>query len=342
VVSRPRNPDWQPEVVDTLRALGGEGTLGDLVSLTGLFSSEVIAALEALLGSDRVHVRVSESGDVVYRLDRKRWDRIRTWGRASPRAAQIAFDRKTLRLIRSREGVLSMAELVEHTGQPLAEAEREMARLASSYGGEPHASWDGHVVWAFPELMSSAHGRFDLREPRPAWVRADDPIEAARTGRRGVVGRIVRAIRRRAPVWDRRRLRRYALGHVIQTALAGKGVVSLERTARYLEARTGRRRMGRTVVEAVLRQLADEFDAPINEVGGDLFFGFRNVKRQFLASHVVRRRMCLGSTASGRTVFDSADSPAIAGGRDLEAFDAELLRGAAYAKKNPDAAVRPD
>ena len=135
-VSKPRESEWQPEVVDTLRALGGEGTLGDIVAITGLFRSEVIAAIEALMTSERVHVRVPESGDVLYHLgsDAARESTLRD-GRPSPRASQVAFDRKTLRLIRAREGVVSMAELVEHTGLPLAEARLEMKRLVRSYGG---------------------------------------------------------------------------------------------------------------------------------------------------------------------------------------------------------------
>jgi hypothetical protein len=321
--------EWQPEVVETLRALGGEGTLGDVVAITGLFRWEVVTALEELMTSDRAHVRVANSGDIVYHLgERKRWERSLSqwWSMRSPRAAQVAFDRRTLRLLRVREGVLSMAELVEHTGLSLVEAEEEMARLADSYGGVPHPSWDGHIVWAFPELMSSSHGRFKAQEPRPAWVRSEDPMKEARAGRRGVVGRIFNAIlhNRFVRFRDRSVLRRYALGHVIQTALAGKGVVSLDRTVRYLQARAGKRYVSRSAVEAALRQLAREFDAPITEVNGELFFGFRNLKRQFLASHVVRREIRLKSIASGRTVFDSADSPLMAGERDLESFDREL------------------
>lgn len=343
-VREPDPSDWQPEVVDTLRALGGEGTLGDIVAITGLFRSEVIAAVDALMVSDRVHVRVSDSGDVVYHLAPEGRLRSRWTGRGSARAGQVAFDRKTLRLIRGREGVLSMAELVEHTGLPLREAQREMRRLASRYGAIPEPSVDGHVVWVFTELMSSAHGRFESTEPRPAWVRAEDPVETARAGERGRLRRLLHALLhpRRFRFRDRRTLRRYALGHVIQTALAGKGVVSLERTVAYLRARAGGLSVSRAAVEAALRQLAREFDAPITRTNGELFFGFRNVKRQFLASHVVRRRLRLRRTASGRTVFDSADSPSDASVRDLESFDLELLTPIWRREKNHDAADLPE
>jgi hypothetical protein len=319
----------------------GEATLGDLVAVTGLFRREVLAALEALLAGESVHVRVSDQGDVVYHPARRR-----TWAagvallRGGPaRAAEVAFDRKTLRLIRTLEGVVSMAELVEHTGLPLAEADAEMKRLAECYGGVPHVALDGHVVWAFPELMSSTLGRLGGREPRPAWARAEDPMERARAGRHGLPRRAVGAVLNHPWIRfrSRRALRRYALGHVIQASLAGKGVVSLGRTVAYLRARAGGRTVSRRAVEGALRQLAHEFDAPISETNGELFFGFRNVKRQFLASHLVRRRLRLGRRASGRTVFDTADTPRRAGQRDLESFDLELLSARLPLYENHDA-----
>ncbi len=119
-------------------------------------------------------------------------------------------------------------------------------------------------------------------------------------------------------------MRRYALGHVIETALSGKGVVSLDRTVKFLQARAGKKKVRRSVVEAALRELAQEFDAPITREGRDLFFGFRNVKRQFLASHLVRRQLGLARTVAGRTVYDTADSDADAFARELEAFDQQL------------------
>lgn len=332
------HPPWQPEVSDALRSLG-EATLGDLVAVTGLFIWEVVGALEALMARETAHVRVSDSGDVVYHPGRRRaWSASVAWLRGDARRSrEVPFDRKTLRLIRQLEGVVSMAELVEHTGLPLAEAEQEMRRLAECYAGVPEPSLDGHVVWMFPELMSSTHGRLAGREPRPAWVRSEDPMERARAGRRGVARRAWGAVLNHPWVRfrSRRALRRYALGYVVQASLAGKGVVSLERTVAYLRARAGGRRVSRRVVLAALRQLATEFGAPATEANGDLFFGFRNVKRQFLASHLVRRRARLGRMPSGRTVFDSADTPRMAARRDLESFDLEM-------QKNHDAVGVPD
>ena len=85
---------------------------------------------------------------------------------------------------------------------------------------------------------------------------------------------------------------------MVETALAGKGVVSLERATRLIQSRAGRVKVRRAAVEAALRRLALEFDAPITSQGGDLFFGFRNVKRQFLASHLLRRELRLGPRTS--------------------------------------------
>jgi len=328
-VSTPANATWQPEVVRALGALG-EATLGDLVAVTGLFRWEVAAALEGLMACERTHVRVTDSGDVVYHLGRRRaWGAGLAWIRGDVRRArEVAFDRKTLRLIRQLEGVVSMAELVEHTGLPLGEAREEMQRLAECYGGVPETSLDGHVVWVFPELMSSTHGRLGGREPRPAWVRSEDPMERARAGRHGLVRRAMGRILNHPSIRfrSRRALRRFALGYVLQASLAGKGVVSLERTVAYLRVRAGGRTVSTRAVLGALRQLADEFGAPVTEVNGDLFFGFRNVKRQFLASQLVRRRTRLARTPSGRTVFDTADTPRKAGQRDLESFDLELQR----------------
>jgi hypothetical protein len=306
-----------PAVSRTLRALGGEATLGDLIAVTALGSSELERALDELLAVGGAHVRVSASGDLVYHLGARQSTTPPSGG-----PLRATFDRKTLQLIRAREGVLSIAELVEHTGLRVADTEREMARLAERFGGVPHVGLDGHVVHAFPSLMASAHGRFPDREPRPAWVRAQAPVRPLRWRSRIFGFRSQR----------RDKIRRHALGLVIQTALAGKGVVSLQRTVEYLRGRLGRG-VRRQDAEAALRDWAADFDAPVTELEGDLFFGFRSIKRQFLASQVVRRSVRLARTASGETVFDTADSAVRAAARELEAFDRDLAGGV---EKNDD------
>lgn len=368
------------QVLWSLHALGGEATLGDLLTLTGLPRIDLDRSLDSLIARGQAQVRVLEYGDLTYHVSESEsgWPSglrrsplgLSRHSRAAAlaRARRILFDRRTLRLLRAREGVLSLAELVEQTGLPLREAEEEMVRMAESWGGEAHTGLDGHVVYAFPEIMSSVHGRFAEREPRPAWVHSDDPMDHTRERLRsarvglgaiaagcvtagvgpwvlgpalgittilgaaalsvaaggilvGFGARLVLRNHRRFRFSQQDALRRYAFGCVVQTALAGKGVVSLERVTGLIQRRAGKVKVRKSKVEAALRELATEFDAPITSQGGDLFFGFRNVKRQFLASHLLRRTLRLGSTVSGSTVFDSGDSREVAWRRELDAFD---------------------
>lgn len=97
------------------------------------------------------------------------------FGPEDPRPTRLQKDRSTLQLIRARKGVLTVAELVEHTALPLPAAEEEMGRLTGAYGGDPRVSPKGEVVYAFPGLMKSAHGKVRAREPKPAWLRLEYP-----------------------------------------------------------------------------------------------------------------------------------------------------------------------
>ena len=99
------------------------------------------------------------------------------FGPDRPKPTQKQLDRSTLRLIRARRGALTTAELVEHTALTMPAAEEEMGRLLGSYAGEPTVSADGELVYAFPELMTSAHGPVTAREPNPAWMRMEYPLE---------------------------------------------------------------------------------------------------------------------------------------------------------------------
>ncbi|NNF13386.1 MAG: hypothetical protein HKN72_09190 [Gemmatimonadetes bacterium] len=376
----------EADLYRALRALGGRGTRGDLVLATGYPLESVDSALHSLMADGRVEVTVTETAVLVYRLGsaaegadaptappstRRGWN-LGPVPSHRRRDIAVPFDRKTLRLIRAREGVISIAELVEHTGLTVKAAEREAERLVKLYGGEAHPSWDGHIVYAFPEMVASAHGDLRVREPRPAWVRCEEPMSdrdgGGRTGRAVTLafaamglawfasappeaaGRVlllaavagisagaafvaVDAAARvvRGLPWVRVRraetLRRYLLGYVFETALRGKGVVSLSRAVAYLKSRTGLR-VSRRKVDRILQTLAIEFDATELTLGEDRFFGFRNVKRQFLASHVQRVRLRLERRASGSAVFDSGDDHEAAADRELELFDRDLLEGA--------------
>ena len=277
----PAAPD--PTLTAALRDLGGRATLGDVVSATGLPDHEAETALKSLLETHRGHLEVSDSGDLLYRFDRKliardrvpfgvrfrkaAWSAFKTgfkvltavvlvayvvifvllilalmfankddrgggfggrrgggfglgdflllhwlmggrsWNRGSlyygdrharrlpkeaqppfykkvfafifgpeePQPTQVQKDRSVLRLIRARRGVITSAELVEHTGLSVADADEEMGRLTGAYGGDPRVSDRGEVVYAFPGLMKSAHGRVRAKEPNPAWMRLEYP-----------------------------------------------------------------------------------------------------------------------------------------------------------------------
>ena len=98
------------------------------------------------------------------------------FGPDKPNPTQGQLDRSTIRLIRARKGVITTAELVEHTALTFPEAEDEMGRLLGAYDGEAAVSPDGELVYAFPELMLSAHDT-KAREPNPAWLRLEHKQE---------------------------------------------------------------------------------------------------------------------------------------------------------------------
>ena len=99
------------------------------------------------------------------------------FGPDRPRPTQKQIDRSTIRLIRARNGVITTAELVEHTALSFSGAEEEMGRLLGAYDGEAAVSPDGELVYAFPQLMVSAKGTVKAREPNPAWLRLEHPLE---------------------------------------------------------------------------------------------------------------------------------------------------------------------
>jgi hypothetical protein len=99
------------------------------------------------------------------------------FGPDRPEPTQSQLDRSTIRLIRSRAGVLTTAELVEHSAAPFPEAEEEMGRLLGAYDGEAVVSPDGELVYAFPEIMTSAQEPRRARAPNPAWLRLEPPLE---------------------------------------------------------------------------------------------------------------------------------------------------------------------
>ncbi len=95
------------------------------------------------------------------------------FGPDSPRPTQAQRDRGVIRLIRARRGVLTAAELVQHSGLPLHAAEEEMARIMAEYDGDVRVTGQGVLTYVFPELMVSAHGAVSEQEPDPAWRRLE-------------------------------------------------------------------------------------------------------------------------------------------------------------------------
>ena len=99
------------------------------------------------------------------------------FGPDRPKPTQSQIDRSSIRLIRARQGVITTADLVEHSALPLPEAESEMGRLLGAYEGEAAVSPDGELVYAFPELMTSARVERRVRAPNPAWLRLERPLD---------------------------------------------------------------------------------------------------------------------------------------------------------------------
>lgn len=95
------------------------------------------------------------------------------FGPDEPTRSRADRDRELLRFIRARRGVVSATDLVQLTGVELAEAEEELGRLMAAHDGDVEVTDDGTLLYTFPELMVSAHGAVQEREPAPAWRRLE-------------------------------------------------------------------------------------------------------------------------------------------------------------------------
>jgi len=274
------------DLLTSLRALDGRGTVGDVVARSGLPGDVVRAGLKELLATHRGHLAVTDSGELVYEFDPRfiergsepllvrakrratdiatkafkawivvmlvvyfvvfvvlvigaifagkrggdsrgggwgrgrhgglpldpliwywiwsprwrigrpyyghRWERTLdrqdrvpfykkvfafVFGPDRPKPTQRQLDRGAIRMIRARNGVITTAELVQHTGDAFRQAESEMGRLLGAYDGEAVVSPDGELVYAFPELMKSVSDDRRVREPNPAWLRLEHEQE---------------------------------------------------------------------------------------------------------------------------------------------------------------------
>ena len=61
--------EHQADILASLRRLKGRGTVGDVVTDSGLASNDVRAGLKALLESHRGHLDVSDAGELLYQFD---------------------------------------------------------------------------------------------------------------------------------------------------------------------------------------------------------------------------------------------------------------------------------
>lgn len=105
-------------------------------------------------------------------------------GPDEPRPSPEERDRERVRLIRSRGGALTTADMVLYTGMTADEAKSELGRLMGAFDGDARATPDGEVVYLFPELMVSAHGTVREEAPPPAWRRLlpERPLTGNSTG----------------------------------------------------------------------------------------------------------------------------------------------------------------
>ncbi len=115
------------------------------------------------------------------------------------------------------------------------------------------------------------------------------------------------------------------LGFVYHDALERERGVTLDAAYTHVASRLERQKVTRRAVEAVLHELAAEFDAEVAPgPDGTLRFRFPEVRRQFAAGEALRRSLHLEGRRLGDIVYSTADTPAEADARDLAALDREL------------------
>jgi uncharacterized membrane protein YbhN (UPF0104 family) len=127
----------------------------------------------------------------------------------------------------------------------------------------------------------------------------------------------------------RRNVRRVLHGLVYQDALKrGRGVTEEEAVAHVTRLLTGRSGTDREI-RTELHTLAAEFDSDV-VVGpnGETVYRFTRLRAEVAEGERMRQSMSLDEKRVGDIVYSTADSPAEAGARDLEAFDRELVKAA--------------
>lgn len=84
-----------------------------------------------------------------------------------PRAVDaLADERRLVSVLRARDGVVCVSDLIALFGWTPAEADLELARVLSDYGGDVHVTDDGALVYVFDALLVSTAGA-DAPAPPP-------------------------------------------------------------------------------------------------------------------------------------------------------------------------------
>ncbi len=125
-----------------------------------------------------------------------------------------------------------------------------------------------------------------------------------------------------------RNIRKLVLSIVYERALTGRGDVAVGETTEYVQRKLKDQGIEPSEVEAVIHDVAAEFDADVRpDDDGKLVFNFANIRSKFSASEQIRNRLQLENRPLGEIVYSSADSDKEEAERDKAAFDRMLTDG---------------
>ena len=88
----------------------------------------------------------------------------------------MALQRDFVKLVRSKEGVITAEDWMVVSGHLLPECESEIARYTAIYDGEAKICNDGTLVYVFRDLMKSAKKGELTQMPAPAWQRLEHKL----------------------------------------------------------------------------------------------------------------------------------------------------------------------
>lgn len=88
----------------------------------------------------------------------------------------MALQRDFVKLVRSKDGVITAEDWMVVSGHMLPECESEIARYTALYDGEAKICDDGTLVYVFRDLMKSAKQGERTQMPAPAWKRLESKM----------------------------------------------------------------------------------------------------------------------------------------------------------------------